>query len=249
MRKLVWLALIIFACTPSRKESQETSSSLPTEEIAAPALTEAQKAEGWKLLFDGKSLNGWQFFKGRKGNTWEVKNGMLHCKPLNENAQGDGDERADLMTNDEFENFELVFDWKIAAEGNSGVIYRVTEEFEQPYFSGPEYQLMDDKGFPNESADHLSGTVYGLYTTTSKTLQPAGEWNHSKLVVNKNHVEHWLNGQKVVEYELRSEDWQKRKAASKWKDAAGYGLAPRGHIDLQDHGSEVWFKNVLLKVL
>lgn len=250
MKKILWLIAFAAACTPAKKENQETApASAQVQEIALPSISESQKAEGWKLLFDGKSMNGWQFFKGRKNNTWEVKDGMLHCKPLNEKVQGDGDERSDLMTIEEFENFELNFDWNIAAEGNSGVIYRVTEEFDQPYFSGPEYQLIDDKGFPNETPDHLTGTVYGLYTTTSKALKPVGEWNNSKLVVNKNHVEHWLNGQKIVEYELGSADWKKRKAESKWKDATGYGLSPKGHIDLQDHGSEIWFKNVMIKLL
>jgi hypothetical protein len=153
------------------------------------------------------------------------------------------------MTTDEYENFELTFDWKISHEGNSGVIYRATEEFDQPYFSGPEYQLLDDKGLPNESETHFTGAVFGLYATTPKSLKPTGEWNNSKLVVNRNRVEHWLNGQKIVEYNLRSPDWQKRKDASKWKDEKGYGMATKGHIDLQDHGHEVWFKNVMIKIL
>ncbi len=219
MKKLIGLLLMAAACSPAKKENQQTeSASEPVE--SAPLLTDAQKAEGWKLLFDGKSLTGWQIFKARKNNTWEVKDGVLHCKPLNENTTGDGDERSDLMTADEFENFELAFDWKIPPRGNSGVIYLVTEEFEQPYFSGPEYQLTDDIGYtPAHTETQLTGTVYGMYTTAPKTQNAFGALNSSNLVVNRKHVDHWLNGQKFVEYAIGSADWQKRKNESYCKDA------------------------------
>lgn len=229
-------------------------SSNKSQENAGPIdnyLTDQQKEEGWELLFDGSSLDGWQIFKDRKNNTWEVQAGTLHCKPLNESVSGDGDERSDLRTTDEFENFELVFDWKIGLQANSGVMFRVTEEFDQPYYSGPEYQLVDDFGYAGELTDlQKTGCNYDMHPTPAiKTLYVPGSWNNSKLVVNGNHVEHWLNGQKVVEYELQSEDWIQRKNASKWKDAPGYGMAKKGYIDLQDHGSEIWFKNMRIKVL
>jgi len=211
-------------------------------------LTEEQKAAGWQLLFDGQTTQGWQIFKGRKNNTWEVADGILHCKALNEST-GDGNERSDLMTTAEFENFELAFDWKIGVEGNSGLMFRVTEEFDQPYYSGPEYQLMDDPGFPTETPDHLTGSNYGMHAAEKTKIKPAGEWNTSKLVVNNNHVEHWLNGDKVVTYELNSPEWQALKKASKWNEATGYGASPKGHIVLQDHGSEAWFRNIKIKTL
>lgn len=233
-------------CGPKKMEEKS--------EVVAPdtndnQLTEAQKAEGWQLLFDGQTIQGWQIFKGRKNNTWEVVDGVLHCKALNENTTGDGDERADLMTSAQYENFELQFDWKIAKEGNSGVMFRVTEEFDQPYYSGPEYQLMDDAGFPNETPDHLTGSNYGMHAAGKTKIKPAGEWNTSKIVVNKNHVEHWFNGDKVVEYELNSPEWIALKKASKWNEATGYGASPSGHIVMQDHGSEAWFRNIKIKTL
>ena len=251
MKRILYLLLLSAACTPAKKESQEQTQSAPADEAAThPGLTEAQQSEGWKLLFDGKSLNGWQIFKGRKNNTWEAKDGMLHCKALNEKVKGDGDERADLMTGETFENFELSLDWKISPQGNSGVIYRATEEFEQPYYSGPEYQLIDDLGYqPKPTDKQLTGADYDMYATEPKSLKPVGEWNNTKIVVNGKHVEHWLNGQKIVEYEFGSPDWLKRKEASKWKDAKGYGLATKGHIDLQDHGHEVWFRNIMIRNL
>jgi len=168
---------------------------------------------------------------------------------MNEREQGEGNQLSDLMTSDEYENFELSFDFKLTADANSGVMYRVTEEFDQPYSSGPEYQLLDDNGFPNQDNTHYTGSVFGLYATTFKTLKPVGNWNSTKIVVNKNHVEHWLNGQKIVEYQINSADWKKRIAASNWKDAKGFGQTPKGHLDFQDRGSEAWFKNVMVRSL
>jgi hypothetical protein len=246
MKKLFALVLVAAACSPAKKQENQEQ---PETSMAA-SLTEAQKSEGWKLIFDGQTLNGWKIYKDRKNNTWEVKDGALHCKPVNEKVQGDGDERSDLMTTDEFENFEFAFDWKISPQGNSGVMFKVTEEFEQPYYSGPEYQVIDDLGYsPKPTDKQLTGANYDMHVVESKSLKPVGEWNSSKIVVNGNHVEHWLNGQKIIEYELNSDDWKTRKAGSKWKEHAGYGMAKKGHLDLQDHGSEVWFKNLMVKTL
>ncbi|MBS1488241.1 MAG: DUF1080 domain-containing protein [Bacteroidetes bacterium] len=258
MKKIFVLLLAISACTGAKKEDQASAESttpvagteITTQPAQANALTDAQRQEGWKLLFDGQSLQGWQIFKNRKNNTWEAKDGMLHCKPLNEKVKGDGDERSDLMTTEEFQNFEFACEWKISPEGNSGIIYRVTEEFEQPFYSGPEYQLIDDQGYkPKQEPVHLTGANYDMQAPDALLAKPIGEWNLSRIVVNGKQVEHWLNGQKVVAYELGSADWKKRKEASKWKDAKGYGMATKGHIDLQDHGHEIWFRNVMVKAL
>ena len=254
MKKTLFLLLLVSACAPAKKETKEAQDvdvAITVTDVASlPSLTEAQKEEGWKLLFDGKTTNGWQIFKNRKNNTWEVKDGTLHCKPVNENTTGDGDERSDIMTTDEFANFEFTCDWKISPKGNSGIMFRATEEFDQPYYSGPEYQLKDDIGYPEELKElSETGANYGMHATTPKTLKPVGEWNSTKIVANGKHIEHWLNGQKVVEYEIGSPDWLKRKEGSKWKDAKGYGMSPKGHIDLQDHGHEVWFKNLMIKTL
>ncbi len=210
-------------------------------------LTEQQKTEGWKLLFDGQTTNGWRLFKNKENDTWEVLDGTLHCKPITDN---DGTKRADLMTTDQYANYELAFDWKISAKGNSGLIYRVTEEFDVPYGSGPEYQIIDDDNYPGGlKPENKTGGNYDMQAPQNKTMNPVGEWNSSKIVVNGNHVEHWLNGGKILEYELGSEDWKKQVAACKWKDFPGYGLAKAGFIDLQDHGHEVWFRSIMIKQL
>ena len=243
------LALIILSFSQCTAPKKEENTSPETPAVVLPQLTEAQKAEGWQLLFDGQSLTGWQIFKDRENNTWEVSDGVIHCKALDETTTGVGDKRSDIMTSTEYGNFEFSFEWKIATQGNSGVMFRVAEELEQPYYTGPEYQLIDDAGFPDETPDHLTGANYGMHAPKNAKTKPAGDWNSSKLVVNKNHVEHWLNGDKVVEYELNSPEWIALKKAGKWKDAEKYGALEMGHIVLQDHGSEAWFRNIMIKEL
>ena len=243
------LAVIILASCESRKSTDEDQSDTTAMAPAPPAdnqLTEEETAEGWKLLFNGENMDGWKKYQKRENDSWEVVDGTLHCK-----SDTVAKKRADILTVDQYANFELAFDWKIAPTDNSGVIYRATEEFEQPYLAGPEYQVIDDTGWPDSlTATQTSGSNYDMHAAPdNKSLNPAGEWNTGRIVVNGNHVEHWLNGSKVVEYELNSPDWQKRKAGSKWKDAKGYGASAQGYIDLQDHGGEVWYKNIKIKTL
>ena len=243
---LAAIAAWMINCKPAEKKTEETPTA--EEEVVVheiPTLTPEQEAEGWKLLFDGKTLDGWTFFKEHENNSWEVANGTLHCKPFEE-----ADKRADLRTDDEYTNFELAFEWKISPQGNSGVMFHVTEEFDEPYFSGPEYQLLDDNGYPGEVKEvNFTGGNYDMHAPVNKKLNPVGEWNTSRILVSGDHVEHWLNGEKVVEYEIGSDDWKKRRAGSKWKDVSGYAASPKGYIDLQDHSHEVWFKNIMVKEL
>ena len=208
-------------------------------------LTDAEKKDGWKLLFDGKSLNGWRMYQNKPADCWGVKNGEIYCKGSETDKS---DLRADLITTDMYENYELSVDWKIAPTGNSGIIYHVNEDNKASYESGPEYQLIDDEGYPGKLEDwQKTGADYAMYTATSRPVKPIGEYNTSKIVVKGAHREHWLNGVKVVEFEAWSDDWNKRKATGKWKDTPGYGMAKKGHICLQDHGSGVWFKNVKIR--
>jgi len=207
-------------------------------------LSEKEKKEGWVLLFDGTTMNGWRSYKNKESEGWDVKNGELYCK-------GEGvTKRADLITNNKFENYELQVDWKISPKKNSGIVYMVTEENAASYESGPEYQLIDDAGYPAKLQDkQLSGANYDMHAPSAKTVKPADEYNHTKIVINKGHVEHWLNGTKVVDYQLWTPEWEQIKAKSKWKDVKTYGMSKSGHIALQDHGGGIAFKNIKLKPL
>jgi hypothetical protein len=227
----LWMALI--AVLPSQSQEKDNT------------VSPQQKKQGWKLLFDGTTTKGWRHYKNQEADNWSIANGELFCK-----VGGVTKKRADLITIDQYENYELEIDWKIAPKENSGIIYMVTEENEHSFESGPEYQLIDDKGYPAELTDkQLSGANYDMHPPSAKLVKPAGEYNHTRIVINKGHVEHWLNGTKVVDYQLWTPEWEQLKAISKWKDVKAYGMSKKGHIALQDHGGGVYFKNIKLRRL
>lgn len=210
-------------------------------------LTAQEKNEGWQLLFDGQSLDHWRFYQNQESSDWVVENGTIHCV----SGSGGTGKHSDLITKEQYENFELSIDWKLAPKGNSGIIYMVSEQYKQPYLSGPEYQLLDDPSYAGQIEPYQqTGSNYAMNAPTVLATNPIGEWNQTRIVVHNGHVEHWLNGKKVVTYELGSEEWKANKQKGKWKDAEGYGMTRKGHIDLQDHpGSEVWFKNIKIRTL
>ena len=242
------LTMLVAACGSHKENTVVDSDSVAVVAPSDNMLTPEQVAEGWSLLFDGKTMTGWRPFKNQETDSWEVVDGTLHCKPFKD---GSTNKRGDILTEKQYENFEFQFDWKISPQGNSGVMYRVTEEFDQPFASGPEYQVIDDKGYPGDLQKwQLTGAVYDMYFPDAGIkVNPVGDWNTARIIVHGKHVEHWLNGGKVAEYELQSDDWNQRREKSKWKDFPGYGVAAKGHIDLQDHGNEVWFKNIKIKPL
>ena len=201
-------------------------------------------ADGWTVLFDGKStdqLRGYKM-KGFPTNNWAVEDGTLHCLPKG---------GPDLVTVEKYENFDLEFEWKVSPGGNSGVMYRVAETQGAPYQTGPEYQVLDDdKHGDGKNPKTSSGSLYALIAPNSaKTLKPVGEWNSSRIVMNKNHVEHWLNGAKVVEYTWGSPEVQELVGKSKFKGWSTFMGESSGHIDFQAHGQEVWYRNIRVKRL
>jgi hypothetical protein len=203
--------------------------------------------QGWKLLFDGSSMKGWRTYQNKKADSWSVKDGVLYCKAA---SSGKKDLRSDIITTSQFENFELSADWKISPEGNSGILYMVNEEAAGAHLSGPEYQIIDDLNFPQKLEDwQKTGANYAMNPPSGASPNPVGTWNNTRIIVNNGHVEHWLNGKKIVEYELWTEKWNKEKTSGKWKDAPAYGLSKKGHIALQDHGSEAWFRNIKIREL
>ncbi len=215
----------------------------------ANKLTQKEIDEGWILLFDGKTLDGWRDYHG-EGVTgpWTAEKGTLASLGLGSDSTGY------LVTDKEYGNFILDFDWKIGEGGNSGVFYHVVErpEYKVPYVTGPEYQVLDDIGFPVTLEEWQKvGADYAMYTCDpeKKIVKKAGTWNNSRIVFDNGHVEHWLNGQKVLEFEAWSDDWFERRSGGKWDFAPEYGLARSGLFSLQDHGSRVWYRNMKLKEL
>jgi len=207
-------------------------------------LTAAEKKEGWVLLFDGKSIDNWRTYKNLPDNSWEIVNGQLHCKK-------DGvTQRADLVTKDQYASFEIELDWKVEKGANSGLLYHVLETQKSSYETGPEYQLIDDLGYAEKLEDwQKSGADYAMHPPSKIASNPVGQYNHTKLVVNGAHVEHWLNGVKVADFMAWTPEWEKLKTSGKWKDYPDYGKAKSGYIALQDHGGGIWFKNIKIKKL
>jgi len=207
-------------------------------------LTDAEKKSGWALLFDGKTTSSWRTYQNLPDDSWEVLSGELHCKK-------DGvQHRADLVTKDQYASFELQLDWKVSKAANSGILYHVQETKKSSYETGPEYQLIDDLGYTEKIEDwQKSGADYAMHPPSKIVSKPAGEYNHSRLLVNGAHVEHWLNGVKIVDFIAWTPEWQKLKATGKWKDYPDYGMAKTGVIALQDHGGGIWMKNIKIKKL
>lgn len=227
----------------------------PTSTYSINTLTNEEKADGWKLLSDGKSFDGWRRFNQPDvGKSWIIADDGFK---LNAKRDASGnwlvEDRGDLMTIDEFENFELILDWKISNCGNSGIMYSVveSEKYHSPWQTGPEVQVIDQTCHPDgRYPTHRSADLYDMVESKFFSVKPAGEWNSIRLIKNGNHVEHWLNGIKVVEYEIYTPIWEKMIANSKFRDMADFGKFKKGHITLQDHGdAQVWYRNIKIKEL
>lgn len=215
--------------------------------LSAPAadntLTSAEKADGWKLLFDGKTLDGWREYgsHARPDKGWKVEDGLL--KKLS------GVHGGDIITEQKYGDFELQWDWLISKAGNNGIKYLVTEE--RKGAPGHEYQLLDDVNHPDGRIGPIRQTAsfYDVFPPAAdKPLNPPGQWNHSRILVKGNHVEHWLNGKKVLEYTLGSPELKAAIAKSKFKNAAGFADKIDGYIMITDHHEECWFKNIKIRV-
>ena len=217
-------------------------------------LSEAEIADGWQLLFDGKTLDQWKDFNGDSlTQPWTVVDGCIQAKG------GGSDLSGYIVTKKEYENFILDWEWKLSHGGNSGMLYHVVEDpyFKVPYVTGPEYQLIDEEGWEEENAPtkleewQRLGVDYAMHLPDKAAMQvnPQGEWNSSRIVFDNGHVEHWLNGKKILEFEAWTDDWFARKHSGKWETAPEYGLARKGVICLQDHGDPASFRNIKIKEL
>ena len=205
--------------------------------------------DGWVSLFDGETLDGWRGYDGAPPpSSWSVEDGALAFTP----GSGEG---GDLLVDGTYGDFELELEWKVAACGNSGIFYWVEEAsgIDGAWRTGLEMQVLDDACHPDaEFPSHRAGALYDLYVPTAEAVRPAGEWNRVRIVAREGHLEHWLNGEKIVEAEPGSEDWRARLAVSKFRDGAefpAFGTRRRGAIGLQDHGDAVWYRNVRIRPL
>ncbi|MEE8165966.1 MAG: DUF1080 domain-containing protein, partial [Myxococcota bacterium] len=223
-------------------------------------LSAAERAAGWRLLFDGESFEGWKIYGAEDDaiEAWVIEGGAFkftrdvsalgliwnHINPFSTAA-------IDLMTRERFSDFELSIDWKISSGGNSGIFYLVPdEEASLAWTYGLEMQVLDDDRHSDGKIEmHRAGDLYDLKASTRRAAKPVGDWNTARIRVEGNHIEHWLNGEKVVEITRGSTEWKRAHDASKFADTEGHGLAKSGHITFQDHGDVVWYRNIKIREL
>jgi hypothetical protein len=233
IRAVGWalLALTAAACMPSGGSQSAASSSSVTPD--------PRGGEGWRDL---QSLGAWRGYRSQEIPTgWRMADGLITKDGV---AQ-------DLVSREQYGNFELSLDWMIASGGNAGIFYRATEEYDHIYWSGPEYQLLDDARAPDGRNRLTSAAAaYGFYAAPAGVLRPAGEWNSTRIIARGPHIEHWMNDQKVVEYEIGSPDWTAKMKASKFKDWPNFARSQRGYIGIQgDHNGRLSLRNMKIREL
>jgi hypothetical protein len=255
------MALSFLFCCCRSKETSSPPAAEPSSLPQINALTEQERAEGWVFLFDGHSFEGWRGIgiSGIPEGHWVIEDGIIKKVPGGEvprQADGQPSQGGDLMTVGVYEDFELRFEWKISPGGNSGIKYNVSEEISMAVppkqaAIGFEYQILDDAGHPDadNGPNRTAGALYDLVPPGAKTLKPMGEFNEARIVFRGSHGEHWLNGAKVLEFDLGTPEMNERLAASKYRDIADFDKKRRGHIVLQDHGDAVWFRNIKIREL
>ncbi len=216
-------------------------------------LTNEENSSGWQLLFDGKSTKGWhKYGKEPVGTAWKVREGNLVLDTTEkENWQTKGG--GDIVTDEEFENFHLQLDWKIAKGGNSGIIFYINEDkvkYQYPWNTGMEMQVLDNNGHADAKIiKHRAGDLYDLISSSKETVKPLNEWNHAEIKCVNGKLDLYLNGENIVSTMLWDDNWKKLVAGSKFKNMAGFGIYKKGRIGLQDHGNEVCFRNIKIRKL
>lgn len=238
-----WAAAgLLVACSAPKTE----------EAVSADTVAVAEPEEEWISLFDGQTFNGWSKYGGGEvGKAWKIENGELFLDAANKAGWQTGD-GGDIVTNEEFENFHFKYEWKIAPNGNSGVIFLVHEspEYQYPWQTGPEMQVLDNAGHPDAKiVSHRAGDLYDLIVSSQETVKTAGEWNQAEILVNQGKLDFYLNGVNIVSTQLFTPEWEALIAKSKFKDMPGFGKYKKGKIALQDHGDVVHYRNLVIKKL
>ena len=249
---LIVSLLMLISCKSEKK--QETQKWHTKKEAIANEvhnrLLDIEKEQGWELLFDGETLAGWHLFNNADStrfSAWEVRDGALFC-----NATDESKVFGDLVTDEAYENYELVFDWQMGLRGNGGVFVNVQEtpEYRATYETGPEYQLLEPSHSDTKTPLKRAGCLWGISPQLNQVeAKPTGQWNTSKIVQREGKIEFYLNGKLTAQEDLTSSDWRNKVAGSRFKDASGFGKATQGKIALQNWYFESWFRNMKIRQL
>jgi hypothetical protein len=244
---LLLTVLLMVSCSSEKKQAPlDLYTDLETN-TAVNTLSEDEQKDGWQLLSDGKTFNGWHGYNMTGiPDSWVIEDSAFTMTTVG------GAESQDIITNKEYKNFAFYAEYKLTPAANSGIIFQVKEDtvYKFPYETGPEFQVIDHENWPDKLEDVQSnGANYAMYPPKATPYKPVGEWNKVLLVVNGNHVTQILNGEIVVEYDKYSDEWKKLRDSGKWADYPDYGKFDEGHISLQNHGTKVWYRNVKIKEL
>jgi hypothetical protein len=259
MRIIAWSALIValVGCNNS-DDSKTTDTDTTTTKTASVynTLTDQEKADGWQLLFDGQSTKGWHKYGGEPaGSAWKINaaEGAVYLDTTSRDTSGRVAGGGDLVTDDEFENFHLKLEWKIAKNGNSGIIFYVHEDttkYKRTYETGPEMQVLDNEGhYDSKIPKHRAGDLYDLISCSKETVKPYDQWNQVEIKSLNGKLDFYLNGENVVSTTMWDDNWNKMIAASKFKQWPGFGTFKKGRICLQDHDNMVSYRNIVIKKL
>lgn len=248
MNKIIFplvLGIWMTSCHPAGKGNS-------TQVALANTLSKSEKAEGWELLFDGKTKTGWHVYQAKSdGAAWKASDGMLMLDPKEKKdwqTVGGGD----LITDKAFENYHFSIEWKISLKGNSGIVFGTQDlpKYLHSWYTGMEMQVLDNDGHPDgKIVKHRAADLYDIIASSSEPVKPVGEWNKAEIKLNKGQLDLYLNGVNVVSTMLWDENWKKLIAGSKFKSMPDFATFKSGHIGLQDHGDPVWFRNIKIRKL
>ena len=243
-------SVLFFSCQSTSSITKLKDSEDSNE--GANVLTRKEKAEGWKLLYDGKSTKGWHVYLNKSdGSAWKSVNGALTFDPSqkqNGRIIGGGD----IVTDEIFENFHFTMEWKVSQGANSGIIFLVQEDkkYEYSWHTGPEMQVLDNNGHPDAKiTKHRAGDLYDLIQCSKETVNPYGKWNKADIRYENDKLELFLNGELVVSTKMHDANWDRMVAESKFKRMPDFGKFRSGRIAIQDHGDQVWFRNIKIRKL
>ena len=243
----VLAVIVLNACNEAPKNDPMALWNELDQNAGPNKLANDEKNNGWQLLFDGESFAGWHGYN-MEGvpDSWTIEG-----QALTMTTEG-GHESQDVITDKTYRDFAFSFEYKITPGANSGIIFQIKEDskYQFPYETGPEFQIIDDEGWPGQLEDwQVSAANYAMYPPQVKAYKPVGEWNHGMIVVKGNQVTYILNGEVTVTYEKYSDEWNELRNSGKWSEFPDYGKYDEGHISLQNHGTKVWFRNLKIKEL